>query len=109
MKHPIPLNASVQRLPRLTKTNFSQTEMTDPNRTTVHGVEACDLCCCDLEKVGLFVDGILRGEPLWANMCPECFAGLGEGLAHGSGQLYARQEGGTWQLIAGACSVDGPS
>ena len=105
MNHRIQPNADLERLARLTKTKFSQPEMTDPNRTTVHGVEACDLCGCDLGKPGLFVDGILKGETLWANMCPECFAGLGEGIAHGSGQLYARQKCGTWQLIAGACPV----
>lgn len=103
MKHPIPPNASECTL-RLAK-NLSQQEMTDSSSPTVHGVESCDLCGCDLNRVGNFVDGILRGETLWANMCLECFEGRGEGLAHGSGQLYAREECGTWQIIAGACPV----
>jgi hypothetical protein len=66
-----------------------------------HGVETCDYCGCDLSRRGVFVDGRLRDDLMWGNMCAACFAKLAEGIGWGKGQLYARQPNGDWRLVAG--------
>jgi hypothetical protein len=66
-----------------------------------YGVEECGLCGCDLNNRGLHVDGRIRGNVMWSNMCAECFKNSGEGIGWGKGQLYARQPNGDWRLIAG--------
>jgi hypothetical protein len=35
-------------------------------------------CGCALNERGLFVDGRLRGDLIWGNMCASCFAKRGE-------------------------------
>ncbi len=62
-------------------------------------VEECGICGCDINKRGLHVDGRLRGDLMWSNMCAECLKTAGEGIGWGKGQLYARQ--GAWRLVAG--------
>ena len=66
-----------------------------------YNVRDCDFCGCPLALRGLFVDGRLRGEIMWGNMCAACFARRGEGIGCGNGQIYARQPDGQWLLVAG--------
>jgi len=68
-----------------------------------YGVETCDICSCDLNRRGFFVDGRLRGDLMWSNMCTECLKSAGEGIGCGKGQLYARQINSVWRLVAGWC------
>ena len=65
------------------------------------GAMNCDRCACDLNLRGLYVDGRLRGDLMWSNMCVNCFGDVGEGIGWGNGQLYARQPEGQWLLVAG--------
>lgn len=68
--------------------------------------ENCDLCGADLNEIGWFIDGRIKGSPAWACMCPDCFIENGKGLRWGSGQLYRKMmddEGEVvWALIAGS-------
>lgn len=66
-----------------------------------YNVKDCDFCGCPLSLRGLFVDGRLRGDLMWGNMCAACFTSRGEGVGWGNGQLYARQPDGRWRLVAG--------
>jgi len=66
-----------------------------------YGVSDCGVCGASLESRGLFVDGALKGQIEWANICAQCFPGKGAGIGWGSGQLYARQPNGDWRLVAG--------
>jgi len=66
-----------------------------------YGIKTCDLCHCSLDDAGLFVDGALRGQAGWANMCPSCFERQGHSIGWGKGQIYARQSNGRWRLVAG--------
>jgi hypothetical protein len=66
-----------------------------------YGAEVCDFCKCNLGKRGLFVDGKVRNEIEWANMCAPCFEKNGDGIGWGLGQLYALQPNGDWRLVAG--------
>jgi|JI6StandDraft_1071083.scaffolds.fasta_scaffold107598_2 hypothetical protein len=66
-----------------------------------YGAETCDQCGCELNQRGFYVDGSLRGDLMWANMCIPCFKRCGEGVGWGRGQLYARQPNGDWRLVAG--------
>lgn len=63
--------------------------------------ESCDFCGEDLSNHRLFVDGRLRGQIAWGNMCAECFTRNGEGIGWGRGQLYQRQSDGEWLMVAG--------
>lgn len=65
------------------------------------GVERCDVCGRILGECGVFVDGQLRGQSMWANMCSSCFSIRGDRIGWGAGQLYARQPDGGWRLVAG--------
>jgi len=65
------------------------------------GAKECDFCHRDLGTCGLYVDGRLRGDLRWANMCASCFAKRGEGIGWGRGQIFARQANGDWRLVAG--------
>jgi hypothetical protein len=67
------------------------------------GVEECGICGCNLNYRGLYVNGRLRGDLMWSNMCTECLKGAGEGIGCDKGQLYARQPNGDWRLVAGWC------
>lgn len=79
----------------------------DPNETRgkeaqfAYGISACDLCGCDLNRKSLFIDGALRGQPGWANMCADCFERHGSGIGWGVGQVYSRQTDARWRLVAG--------
>jgi len=66
-----------------------------------YGVQKCDSCGCALSERGLFVDGRLRRDLKWGNMCAPCFATQGEAIGWGVGQLYARQCDGRWRMVAG--------
>ncbi len=54
-----------------------------------------------LAQRGLFVDGRLRNDLMWGNMCAACFNSKGAGIGWGEGQLYARQPNGDWRMVAG--------
>lgn len=79
--------------------NLQQVEAHEPD--FAHGAETCDQCSCDLNQRGFYVDGRLRGDLMWANLCIPCFKRCGEGVGWGKGQLYARQSNGDWRLVAG--------
>lgn len=66
-----------------------------------YNVDECGICGSDLSMHGLHVDGRLRGDLMWSNMCVDCFKRVGEGIGSGKGQLYARQPNGDWRLVAG--------
>lgn len=66
-----------------------------------HPPDVCDGCQDELLRCEWFVDGKLRGYQGWANLCPNCYFGNGEGLGWGLGQLYRRDATGTWILVAG--------
>lgn len=63
--------------------------------------ENCGICGCGFENRNFLVDGRLRGQALWSDMCAECFAQHGEGIGWGQGQLYQRQPDGDWLMVAG--------
>ncbi len=50
-----------------------------------YGVGHCDVCGSSLDGLALFVDGALKGEIRWANMCPQCFLSKGTAVGWGSG------------------------
>lgn len=61
----------------------------------------CDLCGVELAERALFIDGRLRGQIAWANMCAECLHQEGEGIGWGNGQVFMRQPDGRWLCVAG--------
>ena len=71
-----------------------------------HGATTCDFCRCQLNTRGLYVDGAIRGQMMWANMCVPCLNVRGSGLGWGKGQLYARQPNGDWRMVAGFRPAD---
>lgn len=57
----------------------------------------CDLC--EKEITSAFVDGAtILG--CWANMCTSCHSRMGRGLGIGLGQLYVRQNDGTYKKMS---------
>lgn len=80
---------------------IDQGEVDKHEATFAYGAEICDFCKCDLGKRGLFVDGKVRNEIEWANMCAPCFEMNGEGIGWGVGQLYALQPNGDRRLVSG--------
>jgi hypothetical protein len=65
------------------------------------GVSDCDGCGNSLDNHGLFIDGRLREQTGWANLCAKCFIHMGEGVGWGKGQMYAKQPNGDWRMVAG--------
>jgi hypothetical protein len=63
--------------------------------------ERCDLCSVRLADDEYFIDGAVKGAGTWANMCPQCHLERGEGIGWGFGQLFMRQEDGSWLMVAG--------
>lgn len=74
--------------------------------------ENCDLCGASLLQEEFLVDGEAKGTEQisvpsggsmgqWAYMCATCFANRGVAIVWGHGQLYQRQENGSWLLVAG--------
>jgi len=63
--------------------------------------EQCDSCGSSLMRKNVFVDGKLRGEVGWGNLCAACFRKRGDGIGWGRGQLYAKQADGRWRMVAG--------
>ena len=82
---------------------LSNIDKTTESGAKAYGNQACDLCGCDLSGGGFFVDGCLRVDTLWANMCIPCFKAHGQGIGWGNGQLFAQQRSGSWLLISGDC------
>jgi hypothetical protein len=76
-------------------------EVDGNNPQYAYDVQKCDFCGCSLAKRGMFVDGCLRGQTTWGNMCCQCFEERGEGIRWGSGQLYAQQPNGDWRVVRG--------
>lgn len=79
--------------------DYDEVDAREPDYSNASG--SCDFCRQSLESLGLLIDGRIRGEISWANMCVRCFNARGEGLGWGKGQLFARQPGGKWRLVAG--------
>lgn len=61
----------------------------------------CNLCGGELGERVFFVSGRLRGSPIWATMCAECFLQEGEGIGDGNGRLYRQVAAGEWLLTGG--------
>jgi hypothetical protein len=80
---------------------IDQGEVDEHEAAFAYGAEVCDFCKCDLGKRGLFVDGKVRNEIEWANMCAPCFEKNGDGIGWGVGQIYALQPNGDRRLVAG--------
>jgi hypothetical protein len=80
---------------------INQAEVHSNEPDFAHGATTSDFCQCQINTRGLYVDGAIRGEMMWANMCVPCFNVRGSGLGWGKGQLYARQPNGDWRMIAG--------
>lgn len=92
-----PVDASDEQL--AATVDAAEVEANEPGYA--YGVENCGSCGCALNQRGVFVDGRLRGDLMWGNMCAPCFAKQGEGIGWGKGQLYARQPDGRWRMVAG--------
>ena len=61
----------------------------------------CDLCDKSLKREKYFVDGKVRGESMWANMCGHCYRLLGENIKWGKGQLYKNCDAERWLKVGG--------
>ena len=61
----------------------------------------CDFCGTDFDSHNLFIDGKIKNQLLWANMCCECFIREGETIRWGRGQLYMQEAPDRWLLIGG--------
>jgi hypothetical protein len=92
-----PVDASEKRLARKADYEAGITRGT----TCASPPDACDLCGRGFARRAFFVDGQLRGELMWGNLCGECFFERGEGIGWGDGQLYAHRTDGSWLLVAG--------
>ena len=68
--------------------------------------DTCDLCGCNLEERTFFVDARLREQVTFACLCAGCFFECGQGIGWGEGQLYKRQPGGDWLMVAGFMPKD---
>jgi hypothetical protein len=93
----IPLDAAEKRLAAM----IDPAEVDANEAQHAYNAENCGSCGCLLSDRGLFVDGRLRGQPVWGNMCANCFESKGDGIGWGRGQLYARQSSGSWRFVAG--------
>lgn len=87
---------------------INRMEVLTKNPEFALGAKACDICGRSLEGLGLYVDGKLRSQPGWGNMCAKCFSLGGVGLGWGVGQLYSHQLDGQWRLVAGFRPTDYP-
>lgn len=92
-----PLDAAEKRLAAM----IDPAEVDANEAQHAYNAENCGSCGCLLSDRGLFVDGRLRGQPMWGNMCANCFESKGDGIGWGRGQLYARQSSGSWRFVAG--------
>jgi len=92
-----PIDEYEERLNQMTKVKLALTL----NKKYLRKILKCDICGCNLNDRTLFIDGRLRGEIMWANMCSKCFFQRGEGIGWGDGQLYAKQPDGSWLMVAG--------
>lgn len=52
----------------------------------------CQICTWPLQ--GVFIDGKVKHNGWWANMCPKCHKRWGIGIGPGIGQRYERQSDG---------------
>lgn len=64
------------------------------------GLHACDFCGRLFEFEDYMVDGPMKPQGPWGNMCSRCYRVTELPLGMGNGQLY-RKVNGIWQLIAG--------
>lgn len=76
-------------------------EKASQERVIANPGERCDLCSDPLSNKVYFIDGAVQGAGMWANMCPQCYFKHGRGIRWGAGQLYMRQVGGSWLMVAG--------
>lgn len=81
--------------PALQETNAQSRYYTNPPET-------CDICGEPLKNRRFMIDGKVRGHSAWACMCSDCFLGVGEEIAWGTGQLYQQDTQG-WRLVGGEC------
>lgn len=93
----VPVDASGRTLAQL----VDVAEVNRRKPAYAYGIEDCDLCQRSLNEVKLFVDGGLRSQAGWVNMCPSCFEKHGHSIGWGKGQIYARQSNGRWRLVRG--------
>ena len=63
--------------------------------------KCCDICRADFTEENLLVDGRLERSMVWADMCLRCAVLYGAGLGWGDGQLYKRQDDGSWLCVDG--------
>lgn len=73
----------------------------DTEREAQDPPDQCAFCKADVAHRKYYVDGKLKGNAMWANMCSRCFHAKGEGIGWGRGQLYQRQRNGDWIMVAG--------
>jgi hypothetical protein len=64
--------------------------------------ERCDVCSVPLAGELFFLDGRLRANPVWANMCADCSVYQAEGIGWGKGQLYQKERDGRWLMVGGS-------
>lgn len=65
--------------------------------------DICDICECSLTDEKFMIDGAIRENGVWANMCGECFLTYGNKIGWGYGQLYLNDAKGGWLLVGGFC------
>jgi hypothetical protein len=71
------------------------------NTYFINPPDKCDLCGLKISEDNFFIDGQLKRHSAWANMCADCFASEGLTIGWGTGQLYRRENGNNWLLVAG--------
>ena len=80
---------------------FELASLHSENPQFAYGKTTCDFCGCNLLQKELMVDGRLKGELRWADMCAECFLSKGDGIGWGRGQIFKREFGEKWRMVAG--------
>lgn len=63
--------------------------------------DVCDCCGESFDGQQYMIDGAIKGSIAWANMCAGCFSREGKGIGWGKGQLYLKQDDGSWLMVAG--------
>lgn len=68
--------------------------------------ETCNICNRPLADEKFMIDGAIKGNTAWANMCADCFRRHGVKIGWGYGQLYKKDTNG-WLLVGGFCPDSG--
>ena len=64
--------------------------------------ETCNICNRSLADEKYMIDGAIKGNTAWANMCADCFRKYGVKIGWGYAQLYKKDANG-WLLVGGFC------